>query len=619
MAIIYVSASGSDSNDGSIGTPKLTPRAAQIAANSNGKVLLKAGECFDPSSGGLFFYINVTSGIEIGTYGTASDKPILDALTYQNPGVAGWTYVNSGIWKKTFGAFYIRRLWVGSTSLGNLVSQRVIGTAKRRATGTGMTGTSANPSESIILAALSPHDIWFGAGSTLSYALYVYTGSGTIDPPTYYGGLAFIQSDGSTVGAVEGLMILGRSGIYCHDVHFRGNGSVGIRLNTKNSMSSDCYDNLITDCTVTHCYNGAFISRIDAETTPLYRCKSSTIRRVYCDYSSSADEMEPDTTYNFLSGACDLFNVADGSVGVTIEECTAINSAHMGIVTGSSSMATTPPAGCQVINNTVRYDSWHTYARGLGCYDADTIFTGNLIDGQTTRSQFAGSAKVIGNVWINMRPSVRKINVSQWIACESYIFDSGITSIGAERYIKINPTAVLISNNTAFMPAGISDAAIGMHFYSNGLGSNNNTFASGAVTVQNNIVYGLPANFVQTYEDAGRTISNQVVSTNCAHNGVTGDNKVLWRGTSYAINAAPGCGSNVEINPLLDTTHKTTAASLQTSGVFVNGSDYYSCPFGSTPPLGAVMIQASKSIRSPSIGSPTVYSPKVAPRRGVSA
>ncbi len=586
MATRYVDASMPDDtgNGLTLATAKRTPRAAQLAASAGDKILLKTGYCYTPVSG-FFMYFSNVSNVEIGTYGTASDKPILDALTYQNPGVSGWTHVSGGIWKKTFGPFYIRRLWIGSTSVGNLVSQRVLGTAKRRATGTGLNSTSSNPSEAIILAALSPHDIWFGAGSTLSYALYVYTGSATIDPPTYYGGLAFIQSDNVTVGAVEGLVVRQQTGIYAHDLHFRGNGSVGIRLTGQNSDARDVADCLFEDCIVTAPYQGGFKSQIAGEVSPTRRCKSTTVRRLYCDYLSSADEQEPDTTYAYLSGASDLFNIADGSLAITIEGCTAINSGHIGIVTGSIAMATTPPVGCKVINNTVRYDSWHTYGRGLACFDADTLFSGNLIDGQNTRSQIAGAAKVIGNIWINLRGSVRKAGVAQWIAVESYIFDSGNTNIGTERYIKINPTDVLLANNTAYGPV---DAALGFHFYSNGVGPNNNTYAAGSVTVKNNIIHQLAAKFIQTYNDASRIIGQQTISNNCVYNASVGDNKITWRGTNYTINAAPGCSNNVEADPQLDTLYRPQAATVKRNGVYVGGKDFYGTQFYYPPNIGAV-------------------------------
>jgi hypothetical protein len=565
---------------------KRTPRAAQLAASPGDQILLRTGYCYAPVNGAFMFFSNV-SNVEIGTYGSASDKPILDALTYENPGVSGWTYVNSGVWKKTFGAYYVRRLWVGSTSLGNLISQRVVGTAKRRATHPSILGsaTAANPPESTILTMLNSTDIWFGGGSGTSYALYVYTGSASLDPPTYYGGLAFIQSDGSTVGSVAGIHVQNQTGIYAHDLHLRGNGTTGIRLMAQNSDLRDVADCLFEDCIVTHPYQGAFKSCIAGETAPAHRCKTTTARRIYCDYASGPDEMEPNTTYSYLSGISDLFNIADGSVAITIDGCTAINSAHMGIVAGSIAMATTPPTGCRVTNNTIRYDAWHTYARGLGCYDNDTLFTGNLIDGQNTRSQFAGSAKVIGNVWINLRNCVRKSGVAQWMAIESYMYDSLTYGIGNERYVRINPVNVLIANNTAYGPV---DDAIRFSYYLSPLGPANNTYDAGTVTIENNIIYAPVQKFLSTYEDPGKIMGQQTITNNCVYNSTINDTKIIWRARNYTLNAAPGCVNNVECDPQLDAQYRPQAPTVKMGGTYINGKDFYGNQFYFPPNIGAV-------------------------------
>lgn len=589
MATIYVDASRPDDSGSGLttATAKRTPRAAQLIAKPGDKILLKTGYCYDPSSNGLFFHINYQSDLEIGTYGTASDKPILDALTYQNPGVAGWTYVSGGVWKKKFASFYIRRLWVGSTSLGNLISNRTVGTAKRRATGAGLTGTGANPSEASILAALNSRDIWFGGGPATSYTLYVYTGTASIDPPRYYGGLAFIQSDNVSVGSVTGIHVENQSGIYAHGLHIRGCGTVGIQLYSQNSNVRDVSDCLFEDITVTHPWEGAFRSRIARQLAPAFRCKSTTVRRVYSDYSTHPDEQEPDMSYNYMSGMADLFNLTDGSVGITVEECTAINAGHIGIVVGSTLMRSAPPVGCRVLNNKVFFDEWHTYGRGLACFDADatTLFAGNLIDGQNTRSQFSGSGQIVGNVWTNLRNSIRRPGSAQWIAVESYIYDTFSSSIGDERYIRINPKSLLIAHNTAYGP---KDAAIGFHFYSSSTGPADNSFNPGTVSVINNIVHSPASQFLSTYEDPGKTIGQQLVMANCVYNTFTGDNKIRWRGSNYKINSAPGCSSNIEVDPQLDTLYRPCATPLIRTGLYLGGKDFYGKEFYNPPNIGAV-------------------------------
>jgi hypothetical protein len=285
-----------------------------------------------------------------------------------------------------------------------------------------------------------------------------------------------------------------------------------------------------------------------------------------------------------LSGIADLFNIADGSVAITIDGCTAINSAHMGIVSGSIAMATTPPAGCKIINNTIRYDAWHTYARGLGCYDNDTLFTGNLIDGQNTRSQFSGSAKVIGNIWINLRNCVRKPGVAQWIAVESYMYDSLTFGIGNERYVRINPVNVVIANNTVYGPF---NDAIRFSYYLSPLGPANNTFDAGTVTVENNIIYAPIQKFLSTYEDPGKFMGQQAISNNCVYKSALNDAKVIWKAKNYSLNAAPGCTNNVECDPQLDAQYRPQAPDVKRGGKYINGKDFYGNEFYTPPNIGA--------------------------------
>lgn len=594
QALQYVDATmPDDTGDGLIpGTAKRTPRAAQQNISSGGKILIKTGYCYDPVLGNFLIFSGV-SNVEVGTYGTASDKPILDALTYQNPGVSGWTLVSGGIWKKIFAAYPVRRIWVGSTSAGILTTQRVIGTAKRRATGSGLTTPTANPTEAAILAALDANNIWFCGGALTSYALYIYTGSATIDPPTYYGGIALLQADGSTVGAVDGVHIQNQTGIYAHDLHFRGNGSVGIRMQAQNSDTIDAGDCLFENCIVTAPYQGAFRSGIAAEASPARRIRGVTVRRIYCDYTSSADEMELNTTYNYLSGVVDLFNVYDGSVGVTIDGCTAINSAHNGIVTGSIAMSTTPPTGCRVTNNIIRYDAWHTYARGMSSFDADTIFSGNLIDGQNTRSQFAGSCDVHGNIWINMRNCVRKTGVAQWVAFESYVYDSFFAGATiADRYVKINPVNVRFRNNLAYSPQG---TVWSFNHYNTGKPDTSNNYPTNSITVANNVCFSPAGLTIDTYQDTGRVVTPQIIQNNCVFNGAVGDNKVTWIGSGYSINSAPGCSANQEIDPVLGLDYRSLSPALKRTGASVIGKDFNGKQFYNPPNIGAVDDLSSTS------------------------
>lgn len=588
MADYFVDASRpDDSGDGQTPeTAKKTCRAAYLIAPQGSRILLKAGYCYDHLTG-RHFYMDGTSNLEIGAYGTASDLPLLDALTYENPGATGWTHVSGGIWKKVFGAFWVRRLFVGSTNNGILISQRTVGTAMRRATGTGLTGGSPNPAEATIIAALNANNIWFGGGSTTSYALYVYTGSTVINPPDYYSGIAFIQADGTNVGSVTPIYVENRTGIHVHDIKIRGAGTAAIQLFARNSNVRDVSDCLFENIEVSHPWLGAFASRIGYVLSPLWRIRNCIADNIYCDYGTSTSESELDMTYNYLSDVADGFDIGEGSVGVGVRNCTAINQMHVGLAAHTKGMRTAPPEGCWMINNTVTAEDWHTYARGINAVDGNTLFQGNYIDGQNIRSQISGSCKVIGNVWTNMRQSTRRSNASQWISVESYMFAGYGSGIGNERYLRINPVDVVIANNTAVAPIG---EALNFAFYdSTGKGEADNSFNADTIKVQNNNV---PLNasglFLTTYEDSGKVVGQQIITHNGAYNTLTGDNKITWRGANYAINAAPGCSSNIETDSLRDAQHRPAAEGYIRTGTYLGGKDFYGKPFYDPPNIGAV-------------------------------
>lgn len=583
-----------------MGTAKRTPRAAMLLSSAGDKILVKTGLCYDPLDGSFLFFSGV-SNIEVGTYGTASDKPIFDGLTYQNPGVSGWTYVNSGVWKKTFGGFFVRRLWVGSINLGNLISQRTLGIAKRRAYGPNLTGTSANPAESVIIAGLGPNMIWFGGGPATSYALYVYTGTANIDPPTYYDGIAFLQTDGPGVGRVgspSGIHVQNQGGIHAHDIHMRG-VNWGFRMLAQNSDARDASDCLFENCIVTAPYQSAFKSVIAGEASSTRFIRNIVVRNIYCDYWSSADETEPDANYDNLSGIGDNFCLADGSRGIIVENCTSINAAHQGLVAGSLANRDWAPSGCRFLGNTVLFSDWHAYPRGMSCYDGDTVFQGNLIDGQGTRSQFAGSAKVIGNVWVNLRAGTRKPGTAQWIACESYMQDMLTPNIGNSRYLRVQPINLVITNNTVYAPV---DPAIAFNFYDkSSIGEGDNSFNAGAITIQNNTVVGSQNLFLLTYEDSTKTIGQQIINKNCVYNGIVGGTQISWRGGNYGVNAAPGAGGNLEVDPGLLSSHKSTNAALLNAGAPVTGLDFYGKRFPTIPPIGSVVPHPARSVTTRSV------------------
>jgi hypothetical protein len=594
MATIYVDPTRADDtgNGTSEATAKRTIRGARLIAVNNDTILVRSGYCHDALSG-QFFTSAALNGVKISTYGTSSNEPIWDGLTYQNPGVAGWTHVSSGIWKKTFGAWYVRRLFVASRSTGQLTTDRVIGDAKKRATVTGSTSTVLNPTlESDILGNLTTVTPWFGAGAALGWALYVYTGSTTIDPPTFYDGIAFIQADGVAVGAVNSIEWSNAEGLFVQNQVFRGPGGAGVRFNPLNANTKDTSNFLIQDIKCTHIWqNGIKMQRV-AELAPTWLVKNGVIRRAAVTYNTNVDELDKLTTETFLSGSGDGIVLNAGSDNILVTNSSVQDAFHVGISLGSDSTALNVTNNCTFEDSVVNISSWNTYGRGSCSYNG----TGNKIrrctfDGQNVRSQYAGGVTVENNIWKNCKQSSRKPGVSQWMGTESYVFDNASTLGNTVRYQQITPTDVRLINNT--VQGTYFDDFIRLNSFASAFPVTPDAWVPGSVTIKNNIIIGPAATVTLRATDGGgnaSVIQNPVVSKNYFYTGTTGDNKVVWKGTATPLASAPGFTLNSEANPNLDASLRP----LHNSPVLRAGEhtgykrDYFGRQRPKTPSIGAI-------------------------------
>jgi hypothetical protein len=504
------------------------------------------------------------------------DRPIWDALTYEPPGAAGWTHLGSGIWKKTFAAFYVRRVFCASLNSGALISQRTVGPALRRALVSGVTNSAQNASEANIIAGLSASSPWAPGGATTSFALYMWTGSSTVSPPDYYQGLAFIQADGATVGAVDALQLRNVQNVLIRDQMFRGMSGAAVRLSAQNSDDRDVANVEVIDCASTHTLVAGVLSRRAAELAPTWVLRNAVIRRFHADYSTNANEQEQTTSESALSGVGDGFAADHGSVSVRFENCTAKNPFHNGCIIGGTLSGLLPPVNCSFVDGRVEFSEWTTYSRGLSC----TNGTGNIIDrnvvvGQTTRSQIAGSVKVRGNRWLQCKTGARKPAVAQWVGVESYHFDNGSGLGNSVRYVEIWPTDVEISGNYAEANS-VNDEALAFNAYASSLTP---LWPANSVRIANNVVKGWGyALRAQNFGGNAATIQVPTMQNNTFHNGTTGATRVYWKPTSaaaveYPLATAPGCTNTGEADPQLDAAGRPMAGSpVIGSGVHISYS-----------------------------------------------
>jgi hypothetical protein len=567
MATIYVDASRPDDTGNGL-TPaaaKRTIRGGRLALipAGGGTLFVRRGYCYDPLNGSFFNVQGNMGSSLITTYGSG-DTPIWDGLTYEPAGASGWTYIagSGGAWKKTFGNFYVRRVFSASQNNGILTTQRTVGPGLRRVVVGGVqTTTTSNPSEADIVTALQTYSTshhWSPGGAATGFALYIWTGSDSIDPPTFYQGLAFIQANGSTVGSVHGVELVNpQSSVRIENQIVRGASGNGFRLNVSNVGTADSPGFEVVDCGATHVWLGAVSVFGLAAASATHRVKGGFCRRVtgYANYA--AQEGEGVELENAFSGACDMFLIADRVDNFTIEYCNAIDAGHNGFALGSffSGESAAIPTNLTVKDSFASYATTHPYGRGfLATRGTNLRYERMRIVGQNVRSQAQGDTLVRDSKWTGCRPSVRKPGTDQWIGTEAYVADN-FSGLGATvRYIPVEPSNVRILNNYA--EGDFPNQAVTWETFSNLFGVTN-TWASGAVTLANNVVIGGSTVLRAQKQAAGNaaTIPNDnVVRNNDFYKaGQPSAGRVSWLGTSHTVNSAPGFTGNLEVDPQLTT------------------------------------------------------------------
>lgn len=556
MSIIYVDASRPDDTGNGLtpGTAKKTLRGARLITSSGGDTIrVMAGQVHSPISG-QFLVLPATAagGLLVEAYGSSSQKPIWDGLVYEPPGASGWTHVSSGIWKKVFGAWYVRRVFAGSLNSGILPNQRRVGSPLRRSAPGGVTSTTQNPSEASILASLSTSTPWSPSGSSNSFALYIFTGSSTTNPPDFYEGLAFIQADGVAYGSINHVELKNVSNVIIRDQEFRGSGGSAVRVSAANADSRNASNMLFTNLDVSYLWaNGIRLQRF-SESAPTWNIQNILVNKVNVDYSTSSSEQELTNGESAASGTGDAF-VADAGVSFCeFSECYAKNPFHVGFAIGSSVSNLSLPNNCTIYKSTVEFSEWASYGRGLAVYNgADHIIERSLIIGQNVRSQFAGGVRVESNIWKDCRRSIRKPDTDQWVAVESYVFDSG-AGANDVRYVFIQPSNVRLYNNTVTGVLGTD--SIQLNSFSHAFPVAQASWPSSSISVINNLFKVDSSSTLLRATDGGgaaASITTPDITHNCFSTPSVGGTKVIWKGSNSSINSTTGFSSNIESNPLI--------------------------------------------------------------------
>lgn len=569
MAIIYVDASRpNDTGDGlSEGAAKRTIRAARNIAANGDTIKIKRGYCYEPTNGYFFPALTSFNGgsLTITDYGSG-DLPIWDGLTYEPASAADWTYVagSGGVWKKVFAAWYVRRVFADSSSGGILIADRAIGAGLRRCpVGTpAITSIAQNESEANIVAALQSFQFnapWAPGGATTSYALYMWTGSDSIQPPDYFNGLAFVQANGSSVGSISGIEIQDMDGVLVENQHFRGIVTAGVAIYADNADAGDTNDIVIQDCDVTHFWGYGIRVRRTSELAPTWVAKNGVLRRLNVDTYYRADEQEL-TQGEAVMSAWDGIQFNNGTDTWLVEDCVITDAGHGAMSVDGSASSLSVPRNITFRDNTCVFNGSHSYARGLLSINCSgVVFSQNTITNQNVRSQVAGETTVDGNIWENCRTSIRKSGTDQWIACESYYYDNESGLGDSVRYIPVWPTNVQIINNR--VSGSFTTELVNLMSYDSSYGTP--LWPANSVEFRNNSCVSdvAPVLLLQSNGSTNAAdISEPVFANNVFYApSAAGTNRVRWNATAaspltnYTLSTAPGFSGTLETNPMADT------------------------------------------------------------------
>lgn len=612
MATYYVDASRPDDTGNGL-TPATAKKtlAALVALLADGDTaLLKAGYFYDPYSKFFGITLRNRANVTIGAYGLMAgldytvqankeaQYPCIDSLYYEAPGVGGWTSEGNGVWSKLIGVGgstvnQVKRLWVGASNIGVQLNQRTLGTARSRTPDTGIADTVSG-----ITGALNTTDIWHPGGSGTSWKLYMYTGNDAVDPPTYYNGLAMLINDQSTLGQYNAILLRASRGCRISQIHGRGAAETTFLITADVADTLICDDNVITDCLATCMYLGGFSMR-HANNNAVGWKMISNCRYVNCIGDTKTSALEQDKTTSYTHTALlNMYEIFDTCYNCHTIDCKSVDSGHVAAVVGRQNCNAYAPEHCGHLRMTATWQSFCTYARGLstnvcgtGCYVMNCVF-----DGQNAQSQCVDGF-IVGNIWKNMRASIRKPNTDSWIACEVYITDRGQTSIGNDRYEVLQPTKLVIANNVAVDPyanGGGNPVLITTYqpVGSNG-GNPNPDIRFKTVLFANNILYDRrnqnPNRWWMGGFPAGGAIYDQMVKNNIVYTGVGGMTpQIKWNGTVYTINTAPGESGTINADPLLDANFKPQAGSPALNAGYFAGfyTDMAGVLFNNPPNIG---------------------------------
>ncbi len=378
MADVYFdSVNGLDANAGTLAAPKQTFSAALTSLNAGNRVLLKTGSQWftTPTTTAGLGTITATGGCTLTYYGDVENgrPPILDGFIYLAPGSGGWTSLGDGRWQKL----------VTGINTGVTFARVFPGvTAGKMPIANGLMYVSTAAAVNTI-----------GKFNVATGILTLYTGSTTIDPVNYFGGLAI-----SANGTANFILRIFGSNILMQHIRFLGGGGSGLLLQ---SNAADLVNNRFEDIEVIANYTNGIALAANSATLA---CRNTTIIRPYVDAVSSFSENNGSSS---KWGGQNGIQIIDYASNTRIVDPIIKRQRHTGLdlfdsravgsVQGTLVYTTGPHYGLMDFHDI-------DYGRAIGVLSTNWNISGLRIIGQCTYSQFSGIGILSRCSFRNLRP-----------------------------------------------------------------------------------------------------------------------------------------------------------------------------------------------------------------------
>lgn len=582
-------------------------------------IRMRGGLCHGPKTANLWTGSVSGWNVVFEPYWLPGDEqtnPLIDGLTWLDEDAGGWTLEGTAdkggyFWSRQLGTSQtVRRVWTNAKNTGLKRSERTLGDALRRTankTQDGFTLTADNLAS--IKATLSSTEQWYGAGSTLTYKLYMWTPGGTEadNPSKYYKGLAIAQAGAGTFGFGFGFGFFNSRDFHVRNIDVRGAATTTFAIAVTDT-DAICQNITFYRCQALGTFSGFRITQI-ATAAYLTAIENVEVRECHVDPLTSALEQEPNEAFSLISSA-DQCDIRGKVKKVSFIDCSGRNPGHAGVNLGSWDSAGAKPIQTGYLRHRVECDDWASYSRSIGMSlcEPSCYIIGCTFKGTNVVAQLAGSGAVVGNKFIGLRKGIRKISdafnsFDGWFNIAIYRADGLNANVGNDKYWDMKPEGLLVAHNSC---DGCYGTPIDLIYFKENNATALNAkaqtpLADNSLMVYNNLFIDSVAEragkpMVVVASAAGAPdMGVQTFRRNAFYSAIGQPVTVRYKGTPYTdINSVPGFQGNMTQNPRVGSDLKPRPDSpLIAAGQYVGAvADYRGKRFGRQPTIGAYEVDA---------------------------